>query len=514
MARIFISYRRDVSAVYARLIAERMRMAFGRRDVFLDTGNLEYGADFVEQLEEQLRQCRVMLVLMHPSWPEVADAKGRRRLDSPADYVRVEVETALKNQIRVVPVLLDGAALPEAEALPETMRSIVRRQALSFELKHADSQFDELIAAIRRMPGMEGRASIERPLLVAAGATALIAVGVLAWRVFPGPAPTPTPALASSGTPIPNAPVAPETRSPTIEAAPVAPAVVAHAPAPAATKSNAKIAPTKPPQTKTAPASVVTSAPAPTPATAVSTTTPSAAPAQMQVFRDCDQCPEMVVIPAGSFQMGSEKSEPGRRDNEGPVHPVSLQGFALGKTAVTQGEWKALMGSNPSHFTACGDSCPVEQMSWNDAQDYLRRLIEKTGKRYRLPTEAEWEYACRAGSRQIYCGGDDLDSVAWTRGNSGGSTHPVAQKRANAWGLYDMTGNIWQWVEDCHHDSYSGAPSDGTAWAGGTCDRRVSRGGSWGVIPQSARAAARGGLDVPANRGVWTFGFRVARMLP
>ena len=227
-----------------------------------------------------------------------------------------------------------------------------------------------------------------------------------------------------------------------------------------------------------------------------------------KVFKDCADCPEMVVIPAGSFEMGSNTGD----SDEKPVHTVRIgQPFAIGKTEVTQGQWRALMGNNPSSFSNCGDSCPVEKVSWNDAQEYIKKLNAKTGKTYRLPSEAEWEYACRAGGAHTYCGSDNLDSVAWYGNNSGSKTHPVAQKQANAFGLYDMSGNVWEWVEDSYHNGYNGAPMDGSVWAGDGA-KRVLRGGSWFVEPQLARAAIRF-RDVPAYRSSG-FGFRLARMLP
>lgn len=226
-----------------------------------------------------------------------------------------------------------------------------------------------------------------------------------------------------------------------------------------------------------------------------------------KVFQDCADCPEMVIIPAGSFQMG------GSGTDERPVHAVTIaKPFAMGKTEVTQGQWRAVMGYNPSSFLTCGDTCPVEKVSWDDAQDFIRKLNAKTGKTYRLPFEAEWEYACRAGGRDEYCGGGNVDSVAWYVSNSGSKTHAVAGKQANAWGLYDMSGNIWEWTEDCWNDSYNGAPSDGSAWTSGNCGRRVLRGGSWDSRPQDARSAKRdwNGTSVRGNFN----GFRLARMLP
>lgn len=233
-----------------------------------------------------------------------------------------------------------------------------------------------------------------------------------------------------------------------------------------------------------------------------------------QTFRDCAECPEMVAIPAGSFEMGSND---GGRD-ERPVHRVGVPAFALAKTEVTQGQWRNLMGGDPSHFNPCGDGCPMEKVSWQDAQDFVQRLSATTGEPYRLPSEAEWEYSCRAGGRQTYCGSDNLDSVAWygkIRNVSSGGNYPyaVGQKQANAFGLYDMSGNIWEWVEDCYHTSYVGAPTDGSAWISGCSgDSRVMRGGSWLNGPGSARPAYRI-VTPPADR-VDAKGFRPARMLP
>ncbi len=226
-----------------------------------------------------------------------------------------------------------------------------------------------------------------------------------------------------------------------------------------------------------------------------------------KVVRDCADCPEMVVIPAGSFEMGG-----GTYPDEKPVHRVTLRSFAIGRTEVTHGQWRAVMGNNPSRFSTCGDDCPVESVSWNDAQEFVRKLNQKTGKIYRLPSEAEWEYACRSGGKQEYCGGEGIDSVGWYAGNSGSKTHSVAGKQANAWGLYDMSGNVWEWTQDCWNESYTGAPGDGSAWTSGDCGQRVLRGGSWNGKPQYARAAIRSGTGT-AERSL-SNGFRLARMLP
>ena len=230
-----------------------------------------------------------------------------------------------------------------------------------------------------------------------------------------------------------------------------------------------------------------------------------------KTIKDCADCPEMVMIPAGSFEMGSAEDA-----EEKPVHPVTLRAFLLGRTEVTQGQWQAVMGSNPSHFKQCGADCPVEQVSWNDAQEFARKLSAKTGKNYRLPSESEWEYAARASNRGKWGFGDDgsqLWAHAWWGSNSESNTHPVAQKRPNAFGLYDMQGNAWEWVHDNWHGNYQGAPEDGSAWVtGGEQARRVLRGGAYNTFRwKNRRVDYRIGI-APDDRSNDS-GLRIARTL-
>jgi formylglycine-generating enzyme required for sulfatase activity len=230
-----------------------------------------------------------------------------------------------------------------------------------------------------------------------------------------------------------------------------------------------------------------------------------------KTFKDCTECPDMVELPPGSFDMGSNTGEA----DEKPVHHVNIvQPFAIGKTEVTQAQWHAIMINDPSYFTTCGDTCPVEQVSWDDAQVFIRKLNAKTGKNYRLPSEAEWEYACRAGNQQEYCGSDNADNVSWNSYNSGSflvhSPHPVASKQANAFGLFDMSGNVWEWVEDGYHENYNGAPADGSAWKNGA--EHVLRGGSWGYDAKFSRASSRSKYG--PNFRYFSYGFRLARTLP
>lgn len=215
----------------------------------------------------------------------------------------------------------------------------------------------------------------------------------------------------------------------------------------------------------------------------------------------------MIAVPAGSFRMGGADGQ-----DEQPVHDVTVRRFAMGTMEVTERQWKALMGTDPLEDRHCGGDCPVGAVSWDQVQVYLRKLSRKTGQRYRLPSEAEWEYACRAGKRQKYCGGDELDPVAWFAGNSAGRSRPVGENEPNAFGLSDMSGSVYEWVQDCSNKNYVGAPADGSAWLTGNCAERVLRGGSWANTEDLARPSSRvvHGRD---QDDVAIFGFRVARDL-
>ena len=224
---------------------------------------------------------------------------------------------------------------------------------------------------------------------------------------------------------------------------------------------------------------------------------------------------EFVLIPAGEFDMGSPPDEEDMWSWEGPVHHVNIEkAFYMGRYEVTQKQWREIMGDNPSHFK--GDDLPVVYVSWDDAQEFIKKLNEKEGTdKYRLPSEAEWEYACRAGTTTRYSFGDSeskLDDYAWYADNSDWETHPVGQKKPNSWGLYDMHGNDLELVQDCWHDSYNGALTDGSAWVvackyGGA--NRVVRGGSWVNDAGSCRSADRAPLD-PRDRAA-NLGFRILK---
>jgi len=272
------------------------------------------------------------------------------------------------------------------------------------------------------------------------------------------------------------------------------------------------------------------------------------------VFRDCPECPEMVVIPAGSFTMGSPATEDERDADEGPQHRVTVPSFALGKYEVTRTQFEAYAKEAAVRASDCNtwngkewvleaarswqapgfDQTgvdPVVCVSWADAIAYLKWLSQKTKQSYRLPSEAEWEYAARGGTTSRRWWGDSADQAcgsasvadeAAKRMNSAWTVHacedgypytaPVGKFRPNGFGLFDILGNVWEWSEDCYHDSYAGAPSEGQAWTTEPCDSRVLRGGSWSDPPRLSRSAERG-WNSSANRSSFN-GFRVARALP
>lgn len=218
----------------------------------------------------------------------------------------------------------------------------------------------------------------------------------------------------------------------------------------------------------------------------------------------------LVDIPAGKFAMGCQDDR--CQDRELPVHQVQVDAFQIGKYEVTQGEWRAVMGSNPSGFDKCGNNCPVEQVSWEDVQLFIQKLNAKTSGGYRLPSSAEWEYACRAGFKTRFCGGNNASLVGWYDDNSGDTTHRVGGKQANDFGLYDMSGNVREWVEDCCcSKNYKGAPKRGIAWTTGCTDsdHRTTRGGDWYMTARFTRAASF--LGNKPSTTYSSIGFRLAR---
>ena len=226
---------------------------------------------------------------------------------------------------------------------------------------------------------------------------------------------------------------------------------------------------------------------------------------------------EMVAIPGGTFRMGDLNG--GGGDRERPVHSVTVPDFKLGKFEVTFTQWDACVADGgcgrytPDDYGWGRGNRPVIRVSWDDIQLFIDWLNARTGGNFRLPTEAEWEYAARAGSTTIYSWGNSIGSNRANCyddcGDRWNNTAPVGSFSANAWGLHDLHGNVWEWVQDCYNDSYVGAPTDGSAWTSGDCGRRVIRGGAWGAAPRYLRSASRGG-DSRSHR-YDGLGFRLAQ---
>ena len=237
-------------------------------------------------------------------------------------------------------------------------------------------------------------------------------------------------------------------------------------------------------------------------------------PPPLNIFEDLPYS-EMLYVEGGTFTMGCTYEQGSDcSENEKPSHQVILNSFYIGKYEVTQSLWKKVMGNNPSHFDGC-DECPVEEVSWDDCQKFINKLNSMTNKVFRLPTEAEWEYAARGGGRGVshtsykYSGSNDVGSVAWNDDNSGSKTHPVGEKGANELGIYDMSGNVWEWCSDWYGD-YSSSPENNPKGAS-SGEYRVKRGGSWRGIGYYCRVSRRGG-DYPSS-GYYYLGLRLVLVL-
>ena len=427
MPKVFICYRRQDTSYVTTMIYEFLRTRFGRKNIFMDVDTIPPGADFRQCLREAVGRADAVLVVIGPEW--LVDRHGKRRLDNPRDFVRIEVEAALQGDVRVIPILLRDAAMPSPNDLPESICHLSFRNAVHVR------------------PGRDFRGDMRR---------------LIRALEFP-PTHIGTPPLVQDE---------PDTL-------PVLP-VISH---PQAEPDVPLWKPLTPQMPK-----VITNS------------------IGMQ----------LVLIQPGEFMMGSPNSDSSAESDEKPQHEVRItKPFYLDKYQVTQEQWQAVMGGNPSMFE--GPKNPVEQVSWHECQVFLDKLNEKyggAGGEFRLPTEAQWEYACRAGSKTRFSFGDDeerLVEYAWYESNSGGTTHPVGKKEPNAWGLYDMHGNVWEWCADWYDPGYYARSSadDPTGSEGGS--GRVHRGGGWGYAGGRCRSAYRGS-DGPGYRD-GLLGLRVSRVV-
>jgi formylglycine-generating enzyme required for sulfatase activity len=433
--------------------------AFTADEVFMDVeGPIKPGDDFTEVINAQVAAADVVLVVMGPQWIDLLTA----RAGAGVDHVVTEIEAALEQRKRVIPVRVGGAGMPRADLLPGSIRPLANLQAVELRKDRFRPDCKELVTALR-----EYLAALER-----------------------GRA----------------------TRREAERAA-----------ADAERKAAARMAGLKRPAGTNRRGLLRGAAAAVTLAMLIAAIWWGFEQWRLRdslrgSFKDCDTCPEMVVIPAGEFTMGSNDIS-----DEKPPHRVTIrQPFAVGKFAVTFDEWDACAEAGgcsryrPDDLGWGRGKRPVINVSWNDAKSYAAWLSAKSGQRYRLLSEAEWEYAARAGSLTKYPWGDDIGvgnaNCRDCESQSGGKqTARVGSFPPNSWGLYDMHGNVWQWVEDRYYDTYDGMPSDGSVWADAGSFSRVVRGGSWSNDRQDLRSANRDKEPSGSRGGV--IGFRVARTL-
>jgi formylglycine-generating enzyme required for sulfatase activity len=502
--------------VFAGRVRDRIASSFGEDSVFIDVDNIPFGTDFRVHIQEALAKADAVLV---------AGKGGQSRIANDTDPVRIEVETALSKEIPTIPILVGRTNMPKPEQLPESLRSFAFINAASVDTgRDFHRDLDRVIATIStilersnvsaerefRSP-FEAQVTVDEPASDGKGrdtgakhqeaaaetkATALaqpskraLVVGSLLFGVAISAAAAMWWFAGARPTPVTDAPtIAPLARAVAPMQATVGPEHIG-----AAALSQEQERALKPKDT----------------------------------FKECEDCPEMVVVPSGSFTMGSPVGESGHDSDEGPLHRATLASpFAVGKFALTFGEWDACVAGGGCNAYKPNDQgwgrgrLPVINVSWNDAKAYLAWLSKKTGKSYRLLSETEREYVTRAGTTTPFWWGDSISTNqanydgnyiygSGLRGSSRGRTVVVDSFEANPWGLFQVHGNVWEWVEDCFRTDYAKATSDGSPMVLDDCGKRVLRGASWDRKPTYLRSAARLGWD-PSVRDN-SFGFRVAR---
>jgi formylglycine-generating enzyme required for sulfatase activity len=512
MTSVFLSYRREDSRHQIGRLYDGLVAHFGLEQVFKDVDSIPLGWDFREVLTERVAGCEAFLAVIGDSWLSVVGKSGMRRLDDPADSVRIEIEAALSRKILVIPVLVGNCSIPQAEELPESLRGLSFRNGLSVR---PDPDFhndmDRLIHGIKdgvsalRARGPETQRPEARKT---ANKTSLDPRDVHPKRPEKQTPPPISPMrLDKGGSSTVGAGAArpPNGRPWRVGLAALAVVVAVVASVIVIPQLGPPTDRTKQGEMTQPPQSVVKPEDLPKGQRSVPSDPPKLITNTIGM--------KLALIPAGEFLMGSPDDDKDAAANEKPQRRMGVKRpFYLGVTEVTQGQYKAVTGENPSHFRG-SDDLPVETVSWNNVIAFCDKLSEREGLKpyyrfgvtqqsggdgYRLPTEAEWEYACRGGNTTRYSFGDDAASLgdfAWFSGNSGPDpkTHPVGQKRPNGFDLYDMQGNVWEWCEDVFDGS-----------------DRVVRGGSWLFPADWCRAACRGGY-APADTGN-SLGFRLARV--
>ena len=458
MASIFISYRREDSAAYARLLSSSLKAHFGaRHQVFMDLDSIEPGEDFVDAIKRTVASCDVLIAIIGKQWLASVDEQGRARLQNPEDFVRVEIQTALDRKIRVIPALVGGARMPGSQDFPLELSAFARRNAFPIHDDSFAQSMNRLIESLDKALA-EPAATDTLPPAVSS-ATKLKEVGgsnSFAWRwrisVGAGAALALVVLVVVLSRPGRDKEIGREVASSGGDASTQAP------------KEEPQSKGSTVGQTRNNPKDGLT----------------------------------YVWIPPGRFTMGCSQGDGDCDDDENPAHEVTIsKGFWLGQTEVTQEAYERATGKNPSGLK--GAKLPVDSVTWTEGDAYCRAVGG------RLPSEAEWEYAARAGSMGSRYG--DIEDIAWYDKNSGNKTHEVARKSKNAWGLYDLLGNAWEWVADLYGSYPSGSVTDPRGPLAGSLTR-VLRGGSWNYGAGYSRASFR--VKVEPEIRSFNSGFRCA----
>ena len=547
---IFISYRRDGGYETARIIYERLR-GLGYR-IFFDVETLRSGR-FNTELYSKIEGCRDFIVVLAPGSLDRCQKEG--------DWLRLEIAHAIRNEKNVVPVMTRGFDMPAQNTLPPDIAELVVYNGPEASHRYFDAFLDLLLKFLKSTPRPALPPVVERGSATLAGIARIFVaenrgkwdekqslefmVQVYQHAEHAGLSPDKIKAALEAEkrawfeaqsprtgritfVEAPKLHITTEPEGARIEVdgeyageSPVSVELPTGEHRVCARMAGCKtwerrvhfdgagdadlpIALEKLPMPKVYTAANVSECKVPVEASDTATKHSVGDTMIMQLPGGVPL--EMVWIPAGSFMMGSPETEQDRNDDEGPQRKVTLNGFWMGKYQLTKRQWTSVMGTMPwlgKEYVLDDPDSPAVWVSWNDAQAFIKKLNVQSGRIFRLPSEAEWEYACRACRSTRYYWGDDLDEreiskYAWWNDNTFNIgedyTHVVGQKLPNEWGLYDMSGNVWEWCQDHYYDDYTGVPTDGSAWEGGSAHRML-RGGSYSDSATACRSAYRGYND-------------------
>jgi formylglycine-generating enzyme required for sulfatase activity len=527
-AKVFISYRRDDDPNAAARIRDALTAKFGRSSVFMDVDNLLAGLRFDEELAKALAACDVFLAVIGPRWMDLLKTKAS---SGDRDYVREEIAEALRRRIVVIPVRVGREGqlppLPIAQELPLEIRDLVHYQKhdVIYEQfgRDANALVDAITAVRRHLRPETARASLRVPWgWVGATAASVLAIGWVGAHQMGLPVWWPLAGDAKSVLEPSMEDLAAAAKKAVLKEQAAAAEQRRREQAEAKRKADAALQADRERQRREEDAMKRD------PIAALAPGSGRSARDQLTDRSPCPFCPEMVVVPAGRFTMGSPENEPERVSDEAQVRVSIPAPFAAGRYAITFDEWDACVadgGCNeykPSDEGWGRGKRPVINVSWEHAKSYAAWLSRKTGKTYRRLSEAEREYVTRAGKTTPFWWGSSITpKQANYNGNytyAGGFKGEYRQRTVsvdsfepNPWGLYNVHGNVWEWTEDCWNDSNTGNPGDARARTTGNCGRLAVRGGSWNGNPQTLRSAYReawyaGGRSLD-------LGFRLARTL-